>query len=100
MRSRPFAINEGIAYFKRKHLFRLKCNIAAVTFGVLISIITSSAIWSSNGLLTQMINRCSVCGRLGAENVHRITLGPDGEFYYNCQSKEKAPLFMPPTDNR
>ena len=89
--------------------FRRRCYIASMLIAVLISTVTNSAIWSSDGIWAKMKTRCSACGRLGAENVHGRTLGPNGAAYYTCQP-EQPPLFFipppaqsilnPPTDDR
>ena len=88
----------NVANLRRERHFRRRCYIASILFAVLVSTLTSSALWSSNGLWVRMRSACSACGSLGAEKAHRLILGPGGPAYYTCQPEQRATLFILPPE--
>lgn len=100
MTSPLFTRTSNVANLQEKRRFRRRCYIASILLAALVSTLTSSALWSSNGLWDRMISACSACRRLGAEKSHRRTLAPEGTAYYTCQPEQFATFFVsPPRQN-
>lgn len=78
-----------VAQEQRRRFSHVKIYIASIVLGFLIGL-TISGFWSS------LINRCTACGKFGAEAGHRRTIGPEGPAYYWCQPEERSTFFIPP----